>query len=101
MKERLRIIAETWQCVIVIEKFSGSSNLFYSSSCCTLIQTKKIKPFPVILYGKEYWEGLIKWIKEKLDKKGYISPRDKFLFKLVDTPEEVVKIIAKNKKNKK
>ena len=59
----------------------------------TLIQTKKIKPFPIILYDKEYWEGLLDWIKKKLLKGGYVSPEDQDIFQVVDTPEEAVKVI--------
>ena len=60
----------------------------------TLIQTKKIAKFPIILVGKDFWAGLIVWIKEMmLNKNGNISEVDLDLFKIVDTAEEVVETI--------
>jgi len=54
----------------------------------TLAQTGHAPKFPVILVGKEYWTGLIDWIKDTLLENEYISPEDMNLFKLVDTAEE-------------
>ena len=60
----------------------------------TLIQTKKIDKFPVILFDTKFWGGLIDWIKEKLDEEyHYISSKDLDLIHLTDEPDEVVKII--------
>lgn len=60
----------------------------------TLIQTRKIERFPVVMVGTEYWRGLVEWMKHTvLDQWGYISPEDMFLFALVDTPKEVVETI--------
>jgi hypothetical protein len=57
----------------------------------TLIQTKKIGRFPIILVGKKYWTGLINWIKsEMLTEEHNISPDDMELFTLVDTAAEAV-----------
>lgn len=64
----------------------------------TLIQTQKIKPFPVLLYDKAYWKGLIGWIQEKLLKAELISAGDEKLFHLVSTPEETVKAILQHHK---
>lgn len=61
----------------------------------TLIQTHKIKPFPVILVGSEYWKGLLDWIKEVVLKEGKISPQDLEIFQLIDEPEEIVKTIKR------
>ncbi len=55
----------------------------------TLVQTKRIKSFPIILYGSEYWEGLIDWMKKTLIAQGTIERDDFALFSLVDKPEEV------------
>lgn len=61
----------------------------------TLIQTKKIGAFPIILVGKTYWAGLVEWIEKTLLEKGkFVSPDDMFLFKVVDTPDEAVKEIV-------
>jgi uncharacterized protein (TIGR00730 family) len=56
----------------------------------TLIQTKKIGTFPIILMGSKFWEGLIDWIKESILEEGNISPEDLDLMKIVDTAEEAV-----------
>ncbi len=50
----------------------------------TLIQTRKIKPFPVYLIGVEYWRGLLQWLQGTLQRQGTISERDLHLFKVVD-----------------
>jgi uncharacterized protein (TIGR00730 family) len=55
----------------------------------TLVQTKRIKSFPIILYGSEYWEGLIDWMKKTLIAQGTIEREDFALFSLVDKPEDV------------
>ena len=55
----------------------------------TLAQTKKIQNFPIILYGSEYWKGLIDWMKKTLVPNGTIGREDFALFSLVDTPEEI------------
>lgn len=59
----------------------------------TLIQTLKIDKFPIILVGKDYWSGLMDWIKNTLIEDKMISPEDIDLFNVVDTSEEVMKII--------
>ncbi len=60
-----------------------------------LIQTKRIQRFPVVLFGREYWRGLVKWLKEKVLKEANISPHDLDIFKIADNPKEVVQIIRK------
>ncbi|MCS7297784.1 MAG: TIGR00730 family Rossman fold protein [Bacteroidia bacterium] len=60
----------------------------------TLIQTRKIERFPVVMVGTEYWKGLVGWLSETVLKKwNYIFPEDLLLFTLVDTPSEVVETI--------
>jgi uncharacterized protein (TIGR00730 family) len=61
----------------------------------TLIQTKRIKSFPVILVDTKYWNGLISWIKSTLMKEGFISESDIDIFNIVDEPEDAVKIIKR------
>ncbi len=61
----------------------------------TLIQTKKIRGFPVVLVGKDYWSGLIGWIRQTMLTEGNISPEDLDLMHIVDEPEEVCAIINK------
>ncbi len=55
----------------------------------TLIQTAKIKPFPVYLVGKKYWGGLLTWLKETVLAQGNIQPGDFDLIRLSDDPEEI------------
>ena len=59
----------------------------------TLIQTGKSDRFPIILVGKEFWSGLIDWVKDRLISEGMISPGDMDLIQIVDSPDEVVSII--------
>ena len=59
----------------------------------TLVQTRRITRFPLILYGRNYWSGLLKWIKATLEKSSYISPGDMDLIQIVDTPQEAIHIV--------
>lgn len=60
----------------------------------TLIQTKKIAKFPIVLVGKDYWKGMKAWVEEKvLSDQNNISAKDLDIFHIVDTPDDAVKII--------
>ncbi|MDB6112437.1 MAG: Rossman fold protein family, partial [Pedosphaera sp.] len=59
----------------------------------TLVQTGRIPRFPLILFGRAYWKGLLKWIEATLDKGAFISPSDLKLFTLTDDPQEAIDII--------
>ncbi len=59
----------------------------------TLIQTKKIGRFPIVLVGSSYWSGLLDWIKNVMLIEKNISPEDMKLISVVDTPDDVVKVI--------
>jgi len=61
----------------------------------TLIQTQKVRNFPIILVGKDYWKGLVKWIKSALIGNKAISTRDIELFNLTDDVDEIVDIVSK------
>jgi uncharacterized protein (TIGR00730 family) len=56
----------------------------------TLIQTGKIQDFPLVLFGSEYWSGLLKWLKDTVEFEGKISPKDLDLIKVTDSPREAV-----------
>jgi uncharacterized protein (TIGR00730 family) len=58
----------------------------------TLIQTGKVKRFPVVLYGSDYWSGLLEWIRDTLAAEGMVSDEDLALVQVVDTTDEVCAI---------
>lgn len=61
----------------------------------TLIQTKRIKAFPVVLMGGEYWKGLLDWLRMTMLQDNKISPADLDLFQIIDDPEEIVRYIQR------
>ncbi len=61
----------------------------------TLIQTDRIKPFPVILVGNDYWKGLLDWVQDRLLETGKISPEDLDLIQLLDEPKEIVATVKR------
>lgn len=62
----------------------------------TLIQTKKIRNFPVILFGSNYWRGLLDWIRDYMLPQGKIKETDLRLFQVTDSPAEVVEIMKRS-----
>jgi predicted Rossmann-fold nucleotide-binding protein len=60
----------------------------------TLIQTGKVFNFPVVLFGKEHWGGLVDWINERLLPEGLISAEDESLLFETDDPEETVRLVV-------
>ncbi|MEU2035573.1 TIGR00730 family Rossman fold protein [Nocardia amamiensis] len=62
----------------------------------TLVQTRKITRFPIILFGSRYWAGLVDWLRDSLGGSGKISPGDLGLLYVTDSVEEVVSIIQAN-----
>lgn len=61
----------------------------------TLIQTHRIRPFPVILVGSSYWNGLIEWIRNTLLPRKFIAKEDLDLVTVLDDPDEVVRVIKR------
>ena len=61
----------------------------------TLIQTQRVRPFPVILAGSSYWSGLLEWIKARLRDDGMISPEDMDIVQVMDDPDEIVAAVKK------
>lgn len=60
----------------------------------TLVQTERIPQFPIILLGKAYWKGLLRWMETQMrDKNNFISPGDLSLVTITDDPQEAVRII--------
>ena len=73
----------------------GYGTLDEFTEAINLIQTERIGKFPVILFNREYWKGLVDWIKDKVVKEGCVSKDELNIFTVVDTPKEVVTVIKK------
>jgi uncharacterized protein (TIGR00730 family) len=69
----------------------GTLDEFYE--VLTLVQTHRITRFPLILFGRKYWRGLIGWMKDTLEEQAFISPGDLKLVQLTDDPEEALEMI--------
>jgi uncharacterized protein (TIGR00730 family) len=64
----------------------------------TLIQTGKVKHFPVVLFGTAYWQGMINWLRDTVAQEGKIDNKDMLLFQVTDDPAEVLRIILDARK---
>jgi len=73
----------------------GLGTLDELTEVLTLIQTNKIKPFPVILFSSAYWAGLLAWLKATVYKNGHISEEDFDLLRVFDDPKDVADAIQK------
>jgi len=62
----------------------------------TLIQTKKIRNFPIILFDSSYWTGLLKWLHEVVLSEGKINEIDFRMIHITDSPSEVVEIVTQS-----
>jgi uncharacterized protein (TIGR00730 family) len=71
----------------------GLGTLDELTEVLTLIQTLKIRPFPVVLFNSEFWKGLLDWLRGSVLSGGFISEGDFNLLRVCDRPEEVVEII--------
>ncbi len=72
--------------------FGSLDELFES---LTLIQTQRIRPFPIVLVGKDYWGGLVEWIKDKILGMGNINELDIQLFTILDEEDEILDFIKR------
>jgi uncharacterized protein (TIGR00730 family) len=66
----------------------------------TLIQTGKVKHFPVILFGSEYWSGLVEWLTRTVAEERKINPADLELFSVTDDPAEAARIVIEARRTK-
>ena len=62
----------------------------------TLVQTRKVTSFPIVLVGVDYWSGLLDWLRTTAVARGTMGPADVDLFHLTDDPEEAVNLIAES-----
>jgi hypothetical protein len=76
---------------VVLPGGFGTLDEFFEA--ITLIQTRKTSPFPVILMGSEYWDGLVRWIKDVVVPAGNVAPADLNLFTVLDDPAKAAEII--------
>jgi uncharacterized protein (TIGR00730 family) len=61
----------------------------------TLVQTRRIRPFPIIMVGSDYWGGLLEWIRGRLVAQSLISPEDMDIIQVLDDPEAIVSTVSK------
>lgn len=73
----------------------GYGTLDEFTEAINLIQTRRIARFPVVLFGSEYWKGMLDWVKSTVLKSGNISEEDLKIFTVVDKPKDVVRAIKK------
>ena len=71
----------------------GLGTLDELAEAATLIQTGKIHHFPLVLFGSEYWGGLVDWLRDSVLAAGNVSPRDMDLLQVTDDPAEVVRLV--------
>ena len=71
----------------------GLGTLDELTEVLTLMQTHKIRPFPVILFSSAYWKGFLDWLQSYTLAQGYISPEDLDLLRVCDTPKGVADIV--------
>jgi uncharacterized protein (TIGR00730 family) len=72
--------------------FGTMDELFES---LTLIQTGKVRHFPVVLMGADYWAGLVRWIRARMVEEGKIAAADLDLILITDSPEEAVEHVTR------
>ena len=73
----------------------GYGTLDEFTEAINLIQTQRIDKFPVVLFGREYWKGMLDWLRERVLKEGNIDEKELAIFSVVDKPKEVVEAIKK------
>ena len=73
----------------------GFGTLDEFSEALTLIQTKKMKPFPIVLVGSSYWNGLIEWMKTNMLDTNRVLKEDMEIFKVMDDPQQIVDYVKK------
>ena len=79
------------QAYIILPGGFGTLDELFES--ITMIQTRKIKPFPVVLVGRVYWSGLVTWIRDVMMQDQKISAEDLALLRVVETAEEAIGVI--------
>lgn len=78
----------------------GFGTLDELAEILALIQTGKSRKIPVILYGHDYWRGLVDWLQQKMAAEGHIKPSDLSLFEVLDEPQAIVNAIFDHYENR-
>jgi len=73
----------------------GAGTLDELTEVLTLMQTHKIKPFPVILFNSRYWKGFLDWLQSSVLARGFISAEDLDLLRVCDEPDTVIEIVQR------
>ncbi|HDN85835.1 MAG: TIGR00730 family Rossman fold protein [Candidatus Omnitrophota bacterium] len=89
-----KVLFAKYSCAFVVFP-GGYGTLDELFEALALIQTHRIKPFPIILVVSNYWKGMLAWFKNTLLSEGTIVKKDLSLFEVVDAPQEVLKAIRK------
>ena len=84
------------QAYVIFPGGFGTLNEFFEA--VNLIQTGRSEPFPVILVGEDYWQGITEWLKKETLRKNFIFPEEVNIFTLVDKAEEAFQIIQEQSK---
>jgi uncharacterized protein (TIGR00730 family) len=79
------------QAFVVLPGGYGSMDELFEA--LTLVATGKITKFPIVLVGRDYWSGLLAWLKDTMLARGNIGPAEFSLISVADDPDEVVRII--------
>lgn len=73
----------------------GAGTLDELTEVLTLMQTHKIRPFPVILFNSRYWKGFLDWLQSSVLARGFISAEDLDLLRVCDEPDTVIEIVQR------
>ncbi|MFA5143038.1 MAG: TIGR00730 family Rossman fold protein [Candidatus Omnitrophota bacterium] len=82
-------------CMAMIVFPGGFGTLDEFFEAITLVQTKRIDPFPIVVVGSDYWKGMLQWIQNTMLPNKMIDRQDLKIFSVADTPQEIVSIINK------
>ena len=89
-----KIMLVKYACVFIIMP-GGLGTLDEVTELLTLMQTHKIKPFPVILFDSTYWQVFLDWLRDSALSRGFISEEDFDLLRVCDNPDEVIQVVSK------
>jgi len=89
---KVMLVKYSYGFVVMPGGFGTCDELF---EALTLIQTKRIKCFPLIVVGGDYWKGVLDWMKKSALKEGMLSPEDLSIFQCMDEPEEIVRYVKR------